>query len=99
MKLADIRIEILVRNSAFVIEVDHFLQSLEPAVVHVRRGVLDLPQRGYLENTPIARIFGNGVTAEIRVRLVGSDSQVGVGVQGEIRVFMTAIAFGVVEEY
>ena len=95
----DIRIQILVRNSALVIKLHHLFQRLQTAIMHVRRGVLDFAQRGSLENSPVARVLGHREPPHIGLRLVGADADIGIRIQREIAAFVAAIALGLVEEH
>ena len=60
MQSLDIGVEVLVRLSALVIELDYFFQGVQAPIVHVRRGLRDVSQGGSLK-APQSR--GSLVTA------------------------------------
>src|SRR5207248_684477 len=84
-----------IRISTLVIEVHHFRQRLQTAVVHVGRGMLYLPQGRRLEGSPILAILGDDVSSQIRLRLVQADAQVGIAVPGEGDPFVALVALAI----
>src|SRR5579864_2637741 len=91
-------IQVPVWLPAFVVKLHNIFKSFQTAIVHVGSCVGDLAQRRRLECAPVLRIVRDGEAADVGVGLVGADSEVGVGVAGEIHAFMTSVASGFVEE-
>ena len=84
--------------AALVVVLDHFLQRLQAAVVHVRAGVRDLAERRRLERALVLFLLGDREAAEVRHRLVHADADVGVLAVGEVDALVAAVAPGVVRE-
>src|SRR5262249_2708064 len=72
-----------------IVEGDNILEGLRAAVVHVRPALVHVPQRRRLERALVGFVFGDGVPAEIRFRLVHPDADVTVALVREVESGMT----------
>ena len=81
-----------------VVVLDHFFQRLQAAVVHVRAGVGDLAQRRRLERALVLFLLGDHEAAQVGLRLVHADADVGVLAVGEVDALVATVAAGVVRE-
>src|SRR5206468_7202432 len=98
MQRLDALIEVTVGRTALIVIFHDIFQSLETAIVHVRRGTRDLAQGRRLEYAPVFGIMRYGEAADVRVRLIGADAEIGVHVTREVHALMAGIALGFVEK-
>src|SRR5262249_55863834 len=73
-----------VLHAAPIVEGDNLLERPGAAVVHVGSAFVHVSERRRLERALVRLLLGNGVPAEVRFRLVHTDTDVAVALVGEV---------------
>src|SRR5215831_14319642 len=83
-EMLDVLREPRILDAAAIVKGEDALERLLAAVVHIRPAPVHVPQRRRLERPLVGLVLRDGVSAEVRRRLVHPDADVAVALVGEV---------------